>query len=195
MITHKQQEWEQVAEKFAHATDGIGMGIDAGILGTVIALNALGIETSASCEGHLDHGVGAPWIDIEVISAYEEVRHVAQMFTHADAARKQQALPDAEIDVLFEEAWREQKRVKAIYLEQRAKLMKYLASFYATRRVPYDQMLVIHPRDTAGRARLESLGADFQNSAPLGERTQKLKEYQKEMQEFTAFLKHIYFSS
>src|SRR5689334_14553390 len=110
MIAQKQQEWEQIAARFYTATDKIGMRIDSGILETVIALNVLGIETSASCEGHLDHGVGAPWIDIEVISAYEQVRHVAQMFTCADTARKQQTLPDAEIDVLFEEAWREQKR-------------------------------------------------------------------------------------
>ena len=30
-----------------------------------MALNALSVNTVQSCEGHLDHGTGAPYIDIE----------------------------------------------------------------------------------------------------------------------------------
>jgi hypothetical protein len=195
MITHKQREWEQTAARFYTATDKIGMNIDSGILETVIALNALGIETSASCEGHLDHGIAAPWIDIEAKSASEDVRRVAQIFTRADEAFERQNLPPADIEAMFAEAHREQKRVKTIHLEQRTKLMKYLAAFYATRQVPYDQIIAIHPRDTAGRARLESLGADLQLIVPPTMREQKLTEYQQEMQELTAFLKYIYFSA
>jgi hypothetical protein len=195
MITYKQQEWEQIATRFTQITDKIGMRVDSGILETVIVLNALGIETSASCEGHLDHGIAAPWIDIQAVSASEGSRRVAQMFTRADEAFERQNLPSADIEAMFAEAQREQKRIKSIHLEQRKKLMEYLSTFYTDRHVPYDQQIVIHPRDTTGRARLESIGADLQLIVPPTLREQKLAEYQREMQAFTAFLKHIYFSA
>ena len=170
----------------------LGTGIDAGILETVIALNALGIETSASCEGHLDHGTGAPWIDIEVLSAREQSMG-AEMFTQADRAFEEQTLPEEAIDALFAEAHREQDRVKAIHLEQGKILMSYLTAFYAVRRVPYDRQLAMLTRDMGGRSRLENHGADFQSVAPLEVRAQKLAEYQEEMRAFTEFLKQIYF--
>ena len=61
MITTK---WQETAAWAQEVTDAIGCPIDAGILDTVIALNALGVHTLASCEGHLDHGIAAPWIDV-----------------------------------------------------------------------------------------------------------------------------------
>jgi hypothetical protein len=60
------KEWKELAEKFSHVTDKIDMPIDEGILETVVALNALDIPTSMSCEGHLDHGLSYPWVDIEL---------------------------------------------------------------------------------------------------------------------------------
>jgi hypothetical protein len=59
--------------------------------------------------------------------------------------------------------------------------------------VRFDRLLVVHPRDTTGRSRLESQGADFQNVAPLEQRQRKLAEYQEEMQAFMVFMKQIYF--
>jgi hypothetical protein len=194
MALYKQEEWEELAVKFARTVDKLGTGIDTGILETVIALNALGIETAASCEGHLDHGTGAPWIDIEVLTVSEQSRQVARLFTRAHQAFEQQTLPTADIDVLFAEAHREKERVKLLHLAQRQKLMDLLTAFYQNRHVPFDRLLVVHPRDTTGRSRLESQGADFQNVAPLDKRERKLVEYQEEIQAFTAFLKQVYFS-
>ena len=193
MILQKRKQWEDIAARFVRVIDGLGTKIDPGILETVIALNALGIETSASCEGHLDHGTGAPWIDIEVLSASEQSIHVAEMFTQANKAFEEQTLPEDAIDALFAEAHREQDRIKVIHLEQCKILMSYLAAFYAVRRIPYDRQLAMHPRDMSGRVRMESHGADFQSVAPLEMRAQKLAEYQEEMQAFTEFLKQIYF--
>jgi hypothetical protein len=48
------------------------MPIDSKIKETVIALMALGIPASASCEGHLDHGYGASWIEIMAPNKPEE---------------------------------------------------------------------------------------------------------------------------
>lgn len=194
MVTQKGEQWEHVNATFLHVTDQLGKGIDEGILETVIALNVLGIETTASCEGHPERGTGAPWIDIEARSGSEQSRQVARLFTQAHEAYEQQTLPSARIEALFATAHQEKERVKRLHLAQRQKLMEYLAAFYEQRHVSFERLLVIHPRDTTGRARLESQGADFQNVAPLDTRKQKLHVYQEEMQAFTAFLKQRFFS-
>ncbi len=49
--------------------DRLGLGIDAGIFNSVVALRAQGFNTTASCEGHLQWGEPAPWIEIGVITS------------------------------------------------------------------------------------------------------------------------------
>ena len=71
--------------------------------------------------------------------------------------------------------------------------MAYLAAFYDQRSIPYDVRLIIQAQGM-GRSRIESQGADLQDTAPLDNRQQKLQEYQEEMQSFTAFLKEVWFS-
>jgi hypothetical protein len=58
------QRWIEVSEKFSRVTDKLGTPIDDGIFDTVVALNILGFVTSMSCEGHLDHGLPYPWVDV-----------------------------------------------------------------------------------------------------------------------------------
>ena len=55
-ILTKQQVWNQFFAEVNEWVDGIGYPIDAKIKETLVALNVLGLSTSASCEGHLDHG-------------------------------------------------------------------------------------------------------------------------------------------
>ena len=58
------QRWIETSENLSHVTDRLGKHIDKGIFDTVVALNILGFDTDMSCEGHLDHGLPYPWIDI-----------------------------------------------------------------------------------------------------------------------------------
>jgi hypothetical protein len=58
--------WDESVEKFRKVTDRLGCPIDAGIFDTVVALNILGVHTTMSCEGHLDHGLAYPWIDTPI---------------------------------------------------------------------------------------------------------------------------------
>lgn len=44
--------------------DQLGLKLDQGILSSVAGLHMHGVETSQSCEGHPDHGLPYPWIDI-----------------------------------------------------------------------------------------------------------------------------------
>lgn len=54
------QKW---IRKVKHVNDEWG-GIDGKIQEAVAMLNALGIPTTGSCEGHINHGSPAPWIKI-----------------------------------------------------------------------------------------------------------------------------------
>ena len=63
--TAKQKAWQRAEARVLKFTDKLGKGVDKGIRETVVGLNALGINTSASCEGHLNWGTGAPYVDIE----------------------------------------------------------------------------------------------------------------------------------
>jgi hypothetical protein len=47
-----------------HVTDGLGLTIDDGVREGVAVINALGVVTTQSCEGHLDRGSPSPYIDI-----------------------------------------------------------------------------------------------------------------------------------
>jgi hypothetical protein len=189
----KEIAWHQAFEEYSHIADSLGRPIDAGILETVIVLNLFGIETTGSCEGHLEREQTNPWIDIEARSAQEETKHVLQMFASARKELEQAMLPQDEINALFSQAHKAQNQVRLMHLQQREKLMCYLSQFYQHRQVPYDRLLVVHPRDTTGRARLESHGASMMGLWG-DERQKKLLEYQHEMAVFTQFLKRVYFS-
>lgn len=65
----KDQVWEDVFDIVARTVDGQGRRIDLGIMGVVLGLNAHGIKTIFSCEGHLDHGNPYPWVWIDAESA------------------------------------------------------------------------------------------------------------------------------
>lgn len=54
--------------------DGVGRGIDDGIRPIVLKLNELGMETKASCEGHIDHGLAEPWVDFPAWGNYLKER-------------------------------------------------------------------------------------------------------------------------
>lgn len=66
----KDQVWEDVFDIVARTVDDQGRRIDLGIMGVVLGLNAHGVKTTFSCEGHLDHSMPYPWVWID--SAYIE---------------------------------------------------------------------------------------------------------------------------
>lgn len=129
--------WNETVDKYAHTTDRLGKKIDDGIFETVVCLNMLGINTTSSCEGHLDWGLPYPWINIE---------------------------PE---------------------IEQKYQLHRYLLQFYEKRPVNFESVLVFHGY------KIRSQGAVFSDLLSATEQAQKLKLYQQEMAEFTAFMKSL----
>lgn len=192
MIATPEQRWQALLATFTAVTDAKGKPIDPGILEAVVALNALNISTSGSCEGHLEWGTGAPWIDIRAPGIQEEDRQAGLALTDARRQRDLQQLPLEEIAKRMSAALELKKRVELKHLAERSKAMSYLTIFYQNRHVPYDRLLIAH--GAVGQTRLESQGAGLLPLLTLEQRRQKLAEYQEEMHAFACFLKAAFFA-
>ncbi|SRR5579884_4125853 len=206
-----QEEWDKLFTKFSRITDGLSMPIDSDILETVVALNALGINTTMSCGGHIDErGLLLPWIDIESPDpTLEEIRseeikiaRESRVFRNEVYRLVDEKADWAQVkiaqDRLHEkegEMRRVQLRERAIHRVERDKLLPYLSQFYENRLIPYDRRLILSVRPNSGKSRLENQGAgDFYFFSPLEIQQQKLAEYREEMNAFAHFLKACYFS-
>lgn len=187
----REQRWQQLVQHFERVIDRLGKPIDPGILETVVALNALHIHTTASCEGHLHWGTGAPWVDIAAPNMDEEDRKAGEAMNHARAQREAGVLDEEAIRTLLEKAQDRLTQVRKKHLAERQKLLGYLADFYAERLCPYDQRLIMY--GAAGRTRLESQGVGLLPLLSEEERMEKLHAYQQEMREFTSYLKKSFF--
>jgi len=177
----KQTRWEEISAGVDGITDKLGEKIDPNIKEAVIALKALDINASQSCEGHLDRGIAAPWIDIVDKKVLEAVKQIdwKKKLTTEQEIEERKILDD----------FAERKN-----LELQKKIIEYLDAFYKHRESPFDKRLVIQNRNRTG-ARIESQGASLQKIADAEIKKQKLAEYQEEMRTFTEFLKKIFFES
>lgn len=183
-MNNKEQHWQRLAERFAATTDDLGQPLDPKILDAVVALNALGFETTASCEGHTE-GSYAPYVDIAIDTPAGEKEQAMQALQLAETDEELRAGND-----LFEQ-------LNVYYLAVRRKLMDLLIAFYQDRHVPYDHLLSLHPRrDVFGcveELRLQCTGTEDLDLNDAAERAVKLKAYQGEINVFATFLKDRYF--
>ncbi|HEY4507646.1 MAG TPA: hypothetical protein VJJ47_02100 [Candidatus Paceibacterota bacterium] len=56
---------EEVRRGLVGTVDGLGHGLDEGIVEAVVVINTVGFPTRQSCEGHAGHGLPYPWIDVQ----------------------------------------------------------------------------------------------------------------------------------
>lgn len=161
----KLKKWERLKKEVLRIVDGLGMGIDAGIRGTVVALRANGFPTCASCEGHVDWGIACPWVDIQAPEPKGWRR----------SAKKR--------DRWFKKNFR---------LWQ--KMISLLEEFYAVHRVPYSQMIVAESCAT-GSFRIMCVGGLGTSFSSLREKRKLLPRYQEEMWVFKQFLKDRFFAN
>jgi len=177
--TEKEKAWEEMASRVELIADKLGKEIDPGIKEAIIAFNLLDINTTGSCEGHLDRGTFAPYIDVKAKGVDELEQEVQRL--RAEGVE----FEDKRILSLVEEVERKN-------FEERKKLFPYFDEFYKERKVPFQQQLIIHGLGW-GRSRIESQGAEIQEIETGELRGKRLGEYQEEMREFTDFLKKKYF--
>jgi len=202
----KQEAWNAKATEVDKWGDGLGLGIDVGIKETVIVLNLLGFKTAASCQGHMDRGVPAPWIDFDLEDS--EMNGMQKEFTtflkelQKKESELEQKYPSASDMNLKEEAlkplWKKRiemgNQLERLSREKMMALRDVINRFYKKHGYrTYDKILLLH-QYYSSFYRLMSNGVDWQVVYDEKERHKKLKEYQEEMRLFTAFLKDYYFS-
>ncbi|MBU1092082.1 hypothetical protein KJ836_00125 [Patescibacteria group bacterium] len=165
---NKSAHWQKLTRSVEHITDAVGKPIDEGIKDTVIAMMAHELSTSQSCEGHIN----------------------TQDNTHN--------MPFVEIYAPEPEGWQNDQEKKEQWtrknLEQQSKTIDYLDEFYENRTTPFSTMLNIRPIGMYGGFRLQSAGSDIALLLQSTQLHDKFIAYQKEMQEFTQFLKDKYFT-
>lgn len=168
------ETWNEIVTRMSRVTDKLGKPIDEGIFETVVALNALGVQTTQSCEGHLLWGIAAPWVDIDPPGNIKELRNQMRIAQKDEAREISDQLKHQQC-VLFHS------------------LSTLLAQFYrhsslSGGSIEYDRILLART-GAAGRIRLEPIGVEMQTVVPEDIKAQKLLEYQQEMKDFTTFMK------
>ncbi len=180
-----QKQWEKILKENLKKADKLGKGIDPGIREVVAVFNALGFKTTASCEGHLDHGVAGPWIDFESEVDTEKIGNKAQ-----EIILRAQKLSDTgnsrKANILFKKAHLLFKKYEKPHLKERKKMADFLDEFYKNREVDFHTRLHIQG---FRHSRLENQGAAYQDIQSPSTCKSNLKKYQKEMKEFSNFLK------
>lgn len=190
--------WDELSWKEAMAlarrlVDGVGQPLDEGIVETVVALNLLGFRSSASCEGHLDGGVPAPWVDFVFEEACPGYEQAHAEFNRLDLSPEEQ-----------EAAWQRLKALlDALHHEQHlyTRLTALLDVFYAQQPEPSPQeaqeaagcRLAVHMFEP-GWYRLHPVASLRWDEKPAAVRARLLSRARAEMAAFTAFLKAHYFA-
>src|SRR5687768_9377587 len=93
--------WAAAAHYVDGVRDGLGKPVDIGIKRLVIGLNAHGFSTTGSCEGHLDWGIAAPWVDLEPEVTQECRAHHRAL--HAIETEMENLEPDGTDDAVLDE--------------------------------------------------------------------------------------------
>jgi hypothetical protein len=192
--------------------DGLGMHVDKAIRSVVTALRMHDLQTTSSCEGHLDRGLPYPWVGLgsepQLPKSREPNAGMDKISSDISAVVAQNpgievyaTIVPADSDDRFtiistpaETKWRELKgitdlgTVKQKNFEQLTKLIGLLSEFYAS--TPnYEKMLILDSFGTAGNVRLQCHGSVLNELRTGPEKSEKLAVYRAEMDRFAAFLR------
>lgn len=169
--SEKEIAWKKKLTEVNEIADHLGKGVDEKIKETVAAFFIHEFTTSGSCEGHIteegeeEHGLPYPWIEVYA--------------------------PEPEG---WEESEKKQHEWTIENLKQQKKMMDFLEEFYKERETPFDARLTFKSIGAYGGFRVQSFGAEMYPILTPEEQKQKLALYQKEMRDFTEFLRDKYFS-
>jgi len=61
-----------------NVTDSLGKKIDKRIKYAVQVFNTLNFKTTASCQGHIKHGLPFPWIEFNLPQTYAKINYLQQ---------------------------------------------------------------------------------------------------------------------
>jgi hypothetical protein len=206
----KESAWENKIKEVENSSDYLGHEIDERIKEIIAAFNLVELPTSASCEGHIDHGISAPWVEISAPDQPEE-RYVGEKEIFKKIAEKRGvSLNDAKRGI-NKEAWAEALKESSLadetqeYKQWREKnkeladkVSEALKLFYENRNVSDDSKLQIL-QGGEGEFRIWNGGEDYRpvpknlTDEQKSELAQRINKYQKEFKDFAGFLKNKYF--
>jgi hypothetical protein len=186
----KHAVWKQKLLEMEHVQDHLGTGLDEKIMETVAVLQLLGLHTRQSCEGHIDHGIAAPWVAIE---SRDPKLEVLRGF-YSKLSKKADELEDLEdtdikAEVVYDGMHKINKHIDRIEALEYQKLIPYLEEFYQGRTVSWEQRLILDSHGT-----LICQGAILQPAETQEMQTLRLQAYQEETFAFTQFLKRKFFA-
>lgn len=212
----KEKKWEERRKEIEQITDATGRGIDEGIKETVTAFNVNEISTSQSCEGHDEvEGGHRPWPWVEVAAPDEpEERFIGEAEAFVKAAQENN-IPLEELkkgspeEVYWKlrretsqspvtpeyQAWEEKNK------RLRTKVIELLGEFYNNREAKTDVRLQAEESEgnsfeiSSEREALNRFLNNELNDEEKKNLLDKLPKRQKEMRDFTEFLKKRYLES
>ncbi|MBA3733553.1 hypothetical protein H0W91_04260 [Patescibacteria group bacterium] len=193
---NKNIKLEQVKKYVDKITDGLSLKIDDGIKETVVFFNALDINTSGSCEGHLSWGLCGPWIDVSpketkiFLSIIKKRENVWKLLKIEEKRKK----PNKKVTDKFDKQYSRFRHILDVYnAKENRKIFILLQKFYKNRNVDMDSRLVLNT--TGWGSRLQCQGTEMQVLENEKNKKINLRRYQNEMNLFTEFLKKEYFKN
>lgn len=174
--------------KLQDTTDGLGKKIDKQIFDTILYLNVRGFTTTSSCEGHLDRGNAYPWVEFSLTTdsefdlLNERKDELRNLLADTDNNYRSKKVLDKkkEADILSDQLVNKNNQMIN-------DLLKLLSEFYDTRKSDSDRRLIITSMVT--HFRIQSQGGMLQKPRLKKDKEKYLGIYQKEMNDFTEFLK------
>lgn len=157
--------------------DGLGYRMDRRIIPLVASLRALGFETTGSCEGHIDHGEAAPWVDIG-----EQPPRAILVRLFAKPVQERQNVANEPV----------LRSLRKRNLRAQLQLLALLDDFYARRNIPATYRLLLQRSGIYGAFRLTFQGANVQPALSRAEQSARLSHYQLEASRFTRLLETKY---
>jgi hypothetical protein len=174
VLVLENHEYKKQLEIVGRMRDRLGMPVDQKIRSVVAILRCFGFYTNGSCAGHMSRATGGPYITLSSV----EGENLQEKWIKLEPGSPEHTAMHKEI-------------VK-VNLAERYRLERLLASFYDSRHVAYDQMIIITSYGP-GATRLKCSGIDIREIAPAKEKRSALKRYQDEFQLFAEYLMERYF--
>jgi hypothetical protein len=177
MTTQQKKEWDEAIQAVHQLTDRLGKPVHTGFIETVAVMRLLGINTIRSYEGHMSGTVHGPYIlcaSSEAMVLWEQLRSTPENDTETIAELKHTAT--------------------LLNILERDKLVQFLDLFYDKRLVPFNQRLVIMSIGPLKFSYLYCQGAERAYGVDENIQQEILTTSRHEMQDFTEFLKKIYFT-
>lgn len=211
VLEEKKDQLKRIRREVNEIRDAEGAPIDPGIKETVVMLKAFDFSTVASCEGHPVKGkISAPWVEISAPNEPEErvegekeiYKKIAQKYKisaeEVKRAFHQKAWEEAETMKDKKEETPEYKKWKEENKELMKKVSEFLKEFYKERKVPSNIHLQLSEIPPEGAFRIHNGGEDYRKvpkeltEEEKRQLSERITQYQKEMKEFTWFLKEKY---